>query len=197
MITQHWSTFVVGVSLMTQGIVSSQANAHEHAEGKISGARIELAEKNHAFAGAIDGNPVFGAFTHEPFSAEFVLRKGESTLRMALVDRNDTYQGAIQETVTGPEGQVRVIQTQVAWMGVRKTGEKTGTIRLTINGEPVDVSVVGESFQNNHFQSPKFKATVRGQEITFSFSGEACFAYSSNLAMMILAAKVHSSIPAQ
>lgn len=175
----------------------SAFSSDDHPPGKIEGEGIQLFERNHGFAGEIGGMPVFGAFDHEPFGAQASLRRGEKTLSLKLDWKTEgsaeVYSGLwMEDRVDSSNGAVTHLETPVRFVRVAKTGERSGQIKLMINGAEVAVDVVGEAFENNHFHNPSFAAKLpSGKVVAFKFTGEACFGYSTNLAMMILSTISH------
>ncbi|MGE0616068.1 MAG: hypothetical protein AB7P04_10545 [Bacteriovoracia bacterium] len=172
---------------------SSAAYAHdEHKAGTITGAGIQLFERDHGFAGHVLDRPVFGAFEHEPFGAKVQIRKGEKIIALELVSNDSQYAGVLSEVREDEKtGGKLTVETKVEFVKVKKTGEAEGMITLKLDGAEVTVQVTGKTFANGHFQAPSFKTTLNGKEVSFAFTGEACFGYSSNLSMMILGAYAH------
>lgn len=174
--------------LLSFALVTASAYAHEHDPGTIKGDGIDLFEKNHAFAGQILENAVFGGFDHQPFGAKVTLRKGEKTLQFSLEESADTYAGTISEMVTETGAP---LTTQVELVKVVKTGAKSGEIILKLDQNEVVVKVVGQDFQNGHFIAPTYEATLGSKKVQFHFTGQACFGYSANITMMILSSYAH------
>lgn len=158
------------------------AMAGEHHPASIKGDGIELFERNHAFAGSILETPVYGAFEHNPFGAKVQMRKGEATLELSFGDVMNTYMGLL---VDGS------VTTKVEFVRIEKTGDLTALITLFVDGVEVPVTVEGETFANGHFHAPLFTAKMPKKTLQFKFTGESCFGYSTNLAMMIVGAYSH------
>lgn len=185
---------VAAAVLLSLPAVHGVAFGHEeHNPSTIKGEKIDLFERNHAFAGSILDNPVMGVFDHEPFGANVQIRRGEKTLHLSLVDKDDKYAGIVTEQRTNEAGDEQTVSTNIAFVGVKKTGDASGEITLNIDGADVVVTVVGEKFEHNHFHGPTFSAKLNGKEISFKFTGESCFGYSANIAMMILGSAAHLS----
>ncbi|MEK6556096.1 MAG: hypothetical protein AABZ31_12700, partial [Bdellovibrionota bacterium] len=109
-----------------------------------------------------------------------------------IADANGKFVGSLTEDrIDEATGKSTQIVTSLEFAGVKKTGEAEGLVNLIIDGQAVVVNIVGESFANNHFHAPTYSTTLNGQAVTFSFTGEACFGYSTNLSMMILGAMAH------
>ncbi len=177
---------------LTLPMTFSVSFAHDdHQPAAMTGEHLNLFERDHAFAGSILNHPMMGVFSHEPFGAQVQIRRGEQTLQLNLVLENDKYQGAINEQRIDEQGQALDITTNIAFVGVKKTGDTSGDIILNIDGTDVVVTVVGETFANNHFHKPTFSTTLNGKDYSFKFTGESCFGYSANIAMMILGTTAH------
>lgn len=161
--------------------------ASENTSGKLSGDQIELFEKAHTFAGSILDTPVFGVFQEDPFGAVVQIRKGSKTLNLNLVAKEKHYSGTVIETNRdGTE-----IKTTVSFNKIQKLGETAAILKLEIDGQPLDVHVEANTFLHGHFQGPKFEAVLGERKITFTFTGQSCFGYSINLAMMVLGSYAH------
>jgi len=183
---------LVGLFLLTALILTPKSWAHEDVTSKIQGAEINLVERGHAFAGEIMGNLVFGAFDERTSTSEVQVRHNGKTISLKIGDFDHKYGGSISDTISDrDQGEIQSTTTQVQFLGAEKTGPNTGRIALSIDGEVVSIQITGQSFENGHFQHPKFEATINGKMISFEFSGQACFGYSANLAMMIFGSTAH------
>lgn len=169
----------------------STAFAGEHKPATIEGTHIDLFERDHSFSGSIHETPVFGVFNEADFLAEVLVRKGAQTLTFKTSQEEKTYKGSISEARIGDDGKSTEVSTAVQFLGAKKTGETTGELTLSLDGQNLVVSIVGESFSNNHFHAPTYSAALNGQTVSFKFTGEACFGYSANLNMMILTVMAH------
>jgi hypothetical protein len=158
------------------------AVAGEHEPGQIKGESLSLFERDHAFSGQILNRPVFGAFEHEPYGASIQIRKGDQTqvLKFSKVDRE--YSGTISDGT---------VETKVALVGIKKITATEAEIKLKIDDQDVSVKVSAKTFENGHFKSPSFAGQLGDLTLNFDFSGEACFGYSSNIALMIFGAAAH------
>lgn len=169
------------------------AQAHTPTPATIKGKGIELMELNHAFAGAVLDVPVFAAFNHNPFGGELVLRLDETTVQSQLAwDANNVYSGTIKEVATT----LRTAKdTSITFEKIEKdpADEKKITIVLKTATETVRVLVEGDSFADDHFSAPKFSTTINGKAVEFKFTGESCYGYSTNIAMLVLNAWLHVS----
>lgn len=170
------------ISTLLMGSVA--AFGHDHAPASITGAGIDLFERDHGFAGQILDRPVFGAFEHSPFGATLQIRRGEQTIDLRLTRSGGSYGGMIQDSAAS---------TSIALVRTEKTGERSAVITLAVDGVEVPVQVTAPEFSNNHFHGPTFVASYKGKEVRFEFTGESCMGYSSSLAMMILGAYAHLS----
>ena len=113
-----------------------------------------------------------------------------------LVALPETTVSALQSTlpaVTSPTWQTNgaVRTTKIEFVKLAKTGEREGLITLLLNGVEMPVHVVGEKYENKHFQAPSYETQINGKTVAFKFTGHACFAYSVNLSMMIFGAYAH------
>ncbi len=173
---------------------SSPVSAHVHSAATITGKDIQLTENSHAFAGSILGAPVFGVFEHVPFGASIQIRRDEKTLKLDIAeDASGNYLGSMSEARELTPGTKTNVDTKVEFVKFAKTGALEGTIQLKIDGQDVVVTVTGKKFDHNHFQEPRFQATLGTQTLEWNFTGESCPMYSTNIAMMILGAYSHLS----
>lgn len=168
--------------------------AHEHPPAAITGTGIALFERGHAFSGSILERAVFGVFEHDPFGGTIQIRKGEKTITLALAKDATAYQGVLSEVLENEEtGETSTIETRLEMISIKKTSDIEAEILMKVDGNPVSVKVAGKTFTNSHFQEPTFEATIGGKVVAFHFTGESCFGYSTNIAMLIFGAYAHLS----
>lgn len=180
------------LTLAMMVLASASAIAGEHNPGSIIGPKMELFERDHAFAGEILDRPVFGSFEHAPAGASVQIRVNEQTVKLQLAQSGNTYGGSISEKRVHPgTGKARLISTSIRFVKAEKTGERSARLVLAIDGQESIVDVTAPVFQNNHFHAPTFHARLSGRLISFQFTGESCMGYSTNLAMMILGSYAH------
>lgn len=180
------SWMVVGLMLVA---LSQAANLHasENTPAKLTGTDIELFERGHAFAGAVLGSPVFGVFQEDPFGAKVEIRKNNRTLVLNIAEAGNLYVGEIVEKKsTGEE-----LRTTIEYVKITKTAENQATIALKVDGQPLNVSVGAKTFLHGHFQGPQFEAKLGEKTVAFHFTGQSCFGYSINLAMMVYGTYAH------
>ncbi|MEO5970127.1 MAG: hypothetical protein ABIQ95_09385 [Bdellovibrionia bacterium] len=183
---------LVGVAFLTCLLLTPKTWAHGDAPSKIQGAEVNLVERNHAFAGEILGNPIFGVFNERTATSTVQLRHNGKTISLTIGEIGHQYGGNLSDFITDREkGEIQSTTTEIRFLGAEKTGPTTGRIALSIDQNVVPIQVTGQSFENGHFQHPKFEATFNGKSVSFEFSGEACFSYSANLAMMIFGSFSH------
>ena len=181
---KYYSEIVLG--LLALVIANSNlALAMGDAPAAIIGNRISLFERGHTFAGSIAEIPAFGVFEESDFGAKVEMRRGGKTLVLTLSKNGQHYSGDIVEA------QLRQLSTHIELDGVKKTGPNEGQINLRIDGKAVEVKVSAKSFEGGHFQAPHYEAVIDGVAVAFDFSGQACFGYSANIAMMILGPYAH------
>jgi hypothetical protein len=173
--------------------VSMDVNAYSdgHPSSKITGDQIELFENRHSFAGSILNKPVFGVFDESAFESKVQIRKDNQTLTFEIKESAQSYTGNIEEDFLSPEGSHSRKITKVEFVGLKKSGEMEGHINLKIDNQLISVKVIGEAFQAYHFHAPQFEAQIGSKLVSFKFAGEACFGYSTNLAMMIFGTYYH------
>lgn len=177
--------------------VSSQAMAHAPGStGTITGADVNMFERDHAFAGEIMKFPVLGVFDEANFAATMTVRLDGKTveLKISMDAASRVYSGAIADSkIDAATGAVTPMDTHVKFNSAQKVGTDGGLLSLSIDGNVVEVNIKGESFANNHFHNPTYSAMLNGKYVEFKFMGEACFGYSANITMMILSSMAHIS----
>jgi hypothetical protein len=172
--------------------LNMNAFAHDGKAEKITGTDIELFEKDHAFAGSILQAPFMGVFGEKGFNARAEIHHLGKTLHFQIDRIHEKYSGQIQENqLDSQTGKQKVITTLIELMGIEQVGPQEARIHFSIDGQFVGVAVSGQSFENGHFQRPRFSAQIGEKSVSFEFSGQACFGYSANIAMMILGSYVH------
>ncbi|PIT99825.1 MAG: hypothetical protein COT74_08550 [Bdellovibrionales bacterium CG10_big_fil_rev_8_21_14_0_10_45_34] len=62
---------------------------------------------------------------------------------------------------------------------------------LSRNGKSVEVKITSDGFANNHFENPRYSVTYEGGTFEYSLKGHACWAYSVNLALLMIGAYTH------
>lgn len=188
---QHKSK-LVGILFLTSLFFTSIGWAHEDVSSKIQGVGINLVERGHSFAGEILGNPVFGVFDERTANSTIQVRHNGKTISLAIGEIEHQYGGDLSDFISDRErGEIQSTTTQIRFLSAKQTGPKTGRIALSIDGTLVPIEITAAAFDRGHFQHPKFETTLNGKPIAFEFSGEACFSYSANLAMMILGSFSH------
>jgi hypothetical protein len=146
------------------------------------GEGLSLFERDHAFSGQILNRPVFGAFEHEPFGASIQIRKGEKTQVLKFTKTENEYSGSINDGTA---------ETKVVFLGIKKVTTNEAEVKIKIDGQDVSVKVSAKTFENGHFQSPSFVGQLGDTNLSFDFTGEACYGYSSNIALLIFGAAAH------
>lgn len=184
MIQQSWMTVGLVLAALTQ---TTYLHASENTPAKLVGSDIELFERGHTFAGAILGAPVFGVFQEEPFGAKVEIRKEGRTLVLTIADVGNIYRGEVTEKKESGEE----IHTAIEYVKITKTAPTQAVIALKLDGQPFDVSISANTFLHGHFQGPQFNAQLGAKTVSFSFSGQSCFGYSVNLAMMVYGTYAH------
>lgn len=182
-------SLVVGLVFMSCFIQVS--NASEDVPGQIIGKGISLFERGHAFAGSIADQPVFGVFDESRFGAKVQMRRSGKSLDLSLVKVGKGYQGVVQELRKDSSGEVKQLATRIQFLKIDRAGPNEARIHLKIDGVEVPVTVSSKVFKRGHFIAPHFEAMIGGQSRSFDFSGQACFGYAANIAMMVLGAATH------
>jgi len=170
------------------------AFAHEHAPALLKGETLELFEQEHAFAGKVLNSAVFAGFDHQPFGTTLVVRKNNKTLQTRIETPapreglDSKLLGILTEQISAEESVV----TTVSLQGIQRNEDQSALFNYLVDEKLVTVLVKGERFENNHFMNSTFTATLAdGEVVSWTFSGESCFAYSANIAASILLAHTH------
>lgn len=166
-------------------LVLSQLALAEHPLTDITGKDIALKNFDHAIAGSIKDFVIFGHNDEDKNLSELTIKKHGQIITARLEKSGNTLGGIIGHEIAG----IRY-ETKIAFAGVNANESK---IFLQINGEPVEVLIKAEGFENNHFVNPQYIVTFANGE-TFDYkimSGHACFKTSIHLAMMIVGAYAH------
>jgi hypothetical protein len=159
------------------------ARAEEHPMSSIVGTGIDLKTRDHAFAGSIGDWLASGSFKHEGFVSKISLLRGEESVEAEFTQKDGVIGGTLAHTVDG-----HLYQTTLKFVKASKTAPQ---FLFELNGQPLEVSIVSDDFQNNHFINPTYSASINGRPYSFTLKGEACYGYSAHLIMMIYGALAH------
>ena len=171
--------------------ISAQAMAHEHSPQTMRGTGIELQELDHAMAGSVLGHPIYAGFSERNFSARLTMAVHGNDLQMQITDQNGQYRGQIE--MLGEDGTTVERVTAIEFVRIeRQPMPEQIRIHLLLNQNPIQVDVVGERFQDGHFIAPTFRFHgIASDVVEMKFTGESCFAYSANIAMLVATAYAH------
>jgi hypothetical protein len=155
------------------------------------GAGIELQELDHAMAGSVLGHPIYASVNERNFSARLTLAVRGNDLQMQITNQAGKYHGQVE--MLSADGATMERVTAIEFVRVERlaTREKI-RIHLLLNQNPIQVDVEGESFQDGHFIAPTFRFRgIASDVVEMKFTGESCFSYSVNIAMLIATAYAH------
>jgi len=175
------SVFVLSTLLASSGFAAE--GSEEHGMSTIAGTSVELKTRDHAFAGSIGDWLAFGHFKHDGFVSNLTLLKGEHRIEAEFGEKDGGIGGSIVRTENGV-----VHETKIRFMKASKTAPQ---LVFDLNGQALEVTIVPDDFQNNHFINPTYTATIGAQTHSFTLKGEACYGYSSHLIMMIFGTLAH------
>ncbi|MGE3533660.1 MAG: hypothetical protein AB7H48_02395 [Parachlamydiales bacterium] len=173
-------------TLLLAGLLSLPifSHAEEHPLSVITGTEIDLKTYDHAFAGSIKKFVVWGNIIDEhAFKSELIMKNDGQTIRANFEKTEKSIGGTIKHDVEG-----RTIETSLAF---DKIDSANSTLFLTRNGKPVEVKIAAEDFKDKHFKNPVYTVTWEGGTFEYALKGDACWAYSLNLAFLIVGAYTH------
>lgn len=173
---------------------SFQCFADEHGPANMKGDNIEFFEMQHAFSGKLFDHPFYAGFDHQPYGTNLVLRKNDKTLQARIEPRTSSegeeskLSGILSEVISVEQTNV----TMINLVSIQKNDDQSALFTFLLDEKNVMVLVKGESFENGHFLSPHFEATLGNNEtLAWTFTGKSCLGYSANIAASILLATAH------
>ena len=114
------------------------------------------------------------------------LNKNETTLSAKIGRPSENAEGVILRG--------KLESTTVELKSVKRNVDLSADYSFEVDGKKVNVHVVGESFENKHFQAPSFTASFEdGSTFVWKFTGESCLAYSAHIIAAILLGTGHLS----
>jgi hypothetical protein len=160
------------------------ANAEEHSLGTIKGSHnIDLKEYDHSFSGSILDFVVFGNVDEATNSAELIMKKDGQLIKTVFQKTGTEFGGTVHHEIDG-----KVFDTKIIFKGLDAARNK---FMYEVNGKSLEVTVLADAFENNHYINPQYIVTYGSDLILYKLSGQACYRYSAFLNFLILGAVLH------
>ncbi len=164
------------------------ASDRDHKMTRILGEGINLAFHDHGISGSVNDLLVFGSQFTERFGSQVTYRHKRGVEQQVTFEKvGEMFQGTF--TGTPPTGEALRIK-----MVLNRVDHKHQQIHLTVNSEPVVVTIESPEKQGHHFINPTYTLEFQGKTLSFGIEdGAACYGCSINLVFMILGGHILSS----